>query len=217
MSVTQAFDFERTDELLKSGSSPSGNPNGESENGSDLLSKWKFKTRDWYLFRDLRTILIVTLGAIVLSAGVLGYYQYSASYPTSKESVTSASAPQKLYWELAYTDKRKFIRNRVMEIQTLIGDDQRDINDESLDGIFKEVDSYVSRRDSLSQEPFKEGLRSVYGRASQYVPLVSAEFEKAKVPAAIGIYQAIVESEYRDCLVSDTGPVGIFQFTKGNG
>jgi len=66
----------------------------------------------------------------------------------------------------------------------------------------------------LSQEPFKDGLRVVYGRASQYVPLVSAEFDEKKVPIAIGIYQAVVESEYRDCLMSDTGPVGIFQFTK---
>lgn len=126
----------------------------------------------------------------------------------------STGASGKLYWELPYTDKRKFILSRVMQIQTLIGDDQRRINDESLDGISKEINWYISRRDSLSQEPFKEGLRVVYGRASHYVPLVSAEFDEKKVPTAVGIYQAIVESEYRDCLTSNTGPVGIFQFTE---
>jgi formylglycine-generating enzyme required for sulfatase activity len=119
-----------------------------------------------------------------------------------------------LYWELSYKEKLRFIGNRVLQIQTLIGDDQRGVSHEALDRIAKEVDWYVSRRDSLSQEPFKDGLRAIYGRASQYVPMVSGEFDKEKVPAAIGIYQAMVESEFRDCLMSDTGPVGIFQFTK---
>lgn len=163
-------------------------------------------------FRDLRKVLIGSIAAIAFSAGILGYLVFSTSEPTPSGS--NSNAPRSLYWELSYSSKRKFVWNRVIQIQTLIGDDQRGINDESLDRISKEVDWYVRRRDSLSQVPFEEGLRVVFGRASQYVPMVSTEFDKKKIPTAIGIYQAIVESEYRDCLMSDTGPVGMFQFTK---
>lgn len=163
--------------------------------------------------RDLRRLLVGALSAITFSAGILGYIMFATTDPASGGD--PIKPPRRLYWELSYTEKRKFIRNRVIQIQTLIGDDQRGVSDESLSGISKEVDWYVKRRDSLSQEPFKEGLRSVYGRASQYVPMVAAEFEKEGVPTAIGIYQAIVEAEYRDCLINETGPTGIFQLTKG--
>jgi formylglycine-generating enzyme required for sulfatase activity len=156
-------------------------------------------------------ILTLAIGAIVLSSAVFGYYQYLAENTTNNENVI---APRRLYWELSYNDRRDFIRNGVVQIQTLIGDVPRAISNDSLNLILKEVDRYASRRDSLSQEPLKDGLRTVYGRASQYVPMVSAEFKKENVPPAIGIYQAIIESEYRDCLKSDTGPIGIFQFSK---
>jgi serine/threonine protein kinase/formylglycine-generating enzyme required for sulfatase activity len=191
---------------------PSSRDSGEKPSTrTDLLSgrpRWRqFITRGRHLSRR-RVILVCVLGLIVFSAATLGYLYSRGTLRVS------AGVSQVLYWELADADKREFIRRRVMHIQTLVGDDQRPIDDGSLDGILQEVDWYVSRRDSLSQEPFNEGLRFIYGRASQYVPLVSDEFEKANVPAAIGIYQAMVESEYRDCLVSDHGPVGLFQFTR---
>ena len=169
-------------------------------------------SKSTHRFSGFRKSVIAGISAVALSAGIFGYYFLSASDPIGSGS--PADPPRRLYWELSYANKRNFIRSRVLQIQTLIADDQRGISDESLDGISKEVDWYVKRRDSLSQEPFKEGLRSVYGRASQYAPVVATEFEKEGVPTAIGIYQAIVEAEYRDCLVNVTGPTGIFQLTK---
>ncbi len=209
MAVTQGVGFV---------ASPAGaNFNRGKKNVSDPESDYgtsKEDSRSGRAYRLLgpRAALASAAAIIALSAGLFGYYFFTTS--DSAGTAANNSAPRKLYWELAYANKRKFIRNRIIQIQTLIGDQQRGISDESLDGIHKEVDRYVRRRDSLSQEPFEEGLRGVYGRASQYVPMVSAEFDKQNVPTAIGIYQAIVESEYRDCLKSDTGPVGVFQLTK---
>ena len=159
-----------------------------------------------------RTILVGALGLILAVSGFV--YLDDNSQEVSKNNSVPKNAPRRFYWELGYSDKREFIRDRVMQIQMLIGDDQRAINDESLDGISKEIEWYVSRRDSLSQDPFRDGLRTVYGRASQYVPLVSAEFEKENVPIVVGIYQALIESEYRDCLENVTGPTGVFQLSK---
>ncbi len=160
-------------------------------------------------------VLAGILGGLVLTVAIFGYlYSTGISKEIRPENKSAATVPLRFYWELSNSAKRQFVRSRVTHIQNLIGGDQRAIDDRSLEGIVEEVDRYVGRRDSFSQEPFNEGLRFIYGRASQYVAFVSSEFEKANVPAAIGIYQAMLESEYRDCLVSDTGPVGLFQFTR---
>jgi len=52
----------------------------------------------------------------------------------------------------------------------------------------------------------------IYGRGSQLAPLIIKAYEARRVPPALGIYQAMVESEYHDCLVSSIGSVGLFQF-----
>ena len=203
MHATRGFGFAGVEGALSLNAPPL--PNYDSSEAASRTG-WRYRPR------NLITILIGAVSAITFSAGIFAYLFFSTPDPIAGEN--ASGAPRRLYWELSYANKRKFIRNRVIQIQSLIGDEQRGISDESLDGIRKEVDWYVNRRDSLSQEPFKEGLRSVYGRASQYVPMVAAEFEKEGVPTAIGIYQAIVEAEYRDCLVNETGPTGIFQLTK---
>ena len=129
------------------------------------------------------------------------------------ENVQIAPIPI-LYWEMDEPTKLAFVRERSSQVQRFIGDDVVQLDDESLNAIQSQVEWYVSRRDNLSQEPFQEGLRSIFGRASQYVPLIAKEYEMRGDPPAIGIYQAMVESEYRDCLVNQTGNIGIFQFTR---
>ena len=63
------------------------------------------------------------------------------------------------------------------------------------------------------QKSFEEGLRLIFGRATQYVPMVAKAYEARQVSPALGAYQAMIESEYRDCELQDLG-AGLFQFSK---
>lgn len=123
-----------------------------------------------------------------------------------------AKTNSKLYWQMSDAEQLNFISERARHIHTLIGDDSTEFNEEALRAIKDEIDDYVERKDSLSQKKFEEGLRVIYGRASQFVPIVTRAYESRQVPPALGIYQAMIESEYNDCLISSLGSVGLFQF-----
>lgn len=129
-------------------------------------------------------------------------------------AIDAPKPTSKLYWQMTEAEQLAFIRERARHIQTLIGDEPTEFNEEELRAIKVEIDDYVEEKDSLSQKPFEEGLRVIYGRASQYAPLVIRAYEARQVPAVLGLYQAMIESEYHDCLVSPTGPVGLFQFNR---
>ena len=118
----------------------------------------------------------------------------------------------KLFWQMPEAEQLAFIKERARHIQTLIGDEPTDFDEEALRAIKVEIDHYVEQKDSLSQKQFEEGLRVIYGRASQYAPLITRAYEARRVSPTLGIYQAMVESEYHDCLVSSIGSVGLFQF-----
>lgn len=105
-----------------------------------------------------------------------------------------------------------FIRERARHIQTLIGDEPTEFDEEALRAIKVEIDYYVEKKDSLSQVPLEEGLRVIYGRASQYSPLVIQAYEARQVPPALGFYQAMIESEYHDCLIPRTEVLDCFSF-----
>ncbi len=159
------------------------------------------------------------VGSVALLA-ILGFGYWFLFKPTDKSNAPlnvplAVDAPKpvsKLYWQMTEAGQLDFIRERARHIQTLIGDEPTEFNEEELRAIKIEIDDYVEEKDSLSQKPFEEGLRVIYGRASQYAPLVIRAYEARRVPPALGLYQAMVESEYHDCLISETGNAGLFQF-----
>ncbi len=107
-----------------------------------------------------------------------------------------------------------FIREKARHIETLIGDEPTEFDEEAVRAIKVRIDDYVEENTSLSQKPFNEGLRLIYGRASQYAPVVIRAYEARQVPPALGLYQAMIESEYQDCYESKIGTVGLFMFNK---
>ena len=94
----------------------------------------------------------------------------------------------------------------------MIGDEPTEFDEEAVRAIKVRIDDYVEEKDGLSQKPFEDGLRVIYGRATQYAPLVIRAYEARQVAPASGLYQAMVGSEYNDCLISSKGSVGLFQF-----
>lgn len=165
--------------------------------------------------RKLRVFAATAI--IVILGGVFLYWYFSQSRRETASLSTPTPKPSiKLYWDMNEPDQLAFINDRAKHIQRLIGDEPNDFGKDALRAIKVEVDDYVDDRDSLSQKPFEEGLRVVYGRASQYAPIVRQAFEDRRVPAALGLYQAMIESEYHDCPEHEHtgGPVGLFQFSK---
>jgi hypothetical protein len=114
---------------------------------------------------------------------------------------------------MANVEQLAFVEGRAGHIQTLIGGEPAEFDKDALAAIKAEVDSFVDRKDSLSQKQFQEGLRVIYGRATQYAPLVIQAYERRNVSPALGIYQAMIESEYRDCDSQQVGH-GMFGFTR---
>ena len=159
-------------------------------------------------------------GGLVVAAVLVGVYTYIllAKESGNIETANTAKVPPRttLYWELGNEEELSFIRERSKYVQGLIGDEPVDLDPNALRVIQVEIDDYVEERDSLSQVPFEEGLRVIYGRATQFASIVAAAFEAHRVPAAVGIYQAMIESEYHDCPSHEHSgaPVGLFQFKR---
>ncbi len=161
--------------------------------------------------------LAAGLVAVLAASGFLAYrYSLPNNEQTESIALNDKKPAPTLYWQMPEGEQLLFIQERARHIQKLIGDEPTDLDQEALSAIKFEIDYYVRKKDSLSQEPFKEGLRVIYGRATQYAPLVTRSYEGHKVPSALGLYQAMIESEYRDCPThpDPRGPVGLFQFRR---
>lgn len=122
--------------------------------------------------------------------------------------------PAKFYWEMTDVEQVDFVRKRSQYIQTLIGDSPVDLDDEVIRSIKVELDDFVSRNQSVSDRPFREPIKQVYQRAAGVAEEVADYFDAVQMSGALGIYQAMVESEFHQCLISPTGSVGIFQISK---
>jgi len=165
--------------------------------------------------RKLQAVLASVMLVLLASAGLLLYRHYSQQPSDTDAAVTPADAPNqpsRVYWEMGEAEQMAFIRARAQYVETMIGDEPKVLDEETVQAIKVEIDDYVEEKDSLSQKPFEEGLRVIYGRASQYAPLIIQAYEARRVPPALGIYQAMIESEYRFDLRSSIGAVGLFQF-----
>lgn len=169
------------------------------------------------LFKS-RNLIFFSVVVLLMAASFAAYKNYVSDLTGTNSSPGGdpAAAPAKLYWKMTEAEQLDLVRQRAAHISSIIGDTATELTDEEISSIKSNVDHYVQRKDSLSQEPFKEGLRVIYGRASQYAPLIANTFNSRKVPAVLGIYQAMIESEYRDCPTHPhpRGPVGLFQFSR---
>lgn len=173
-------------------------------NNARLLSKRKI----W---------ILACLVALLATAGFFAFSYFSTDNKEETSAVNETRSAATVYWQMTEAEQMAFIQERARHVQTLIGDEPAGLDEKAVKAIKVEIDDYVEEKDSLSQEPFEEGLRIIYGRASQYAPLVSQAYEAQKVPAALGLYQAMIESEYHDCpdiYKHPRSPVGLFQFSR---
>lgn len=119
----------------------------------------------------------------------------------------------KIYWQMSQDERALFIAKQTERISAMLGPNPYRFDQRSLDRIRQELDNYAGRKDSLSPELFKEGLRPLYSRASIYAPFIIQAFNERRVPAIIGLYIAMIETEYHPCSEGQFGGKGLFGFS----
>lgn len=157
------------------------------------------------------------IAAIVIVGIVFAVYRSRRDSPSASETPITNDKPeviagQKLYSEMTEDEQLDYVKQQAQHISSMLGERDTPLSDKAARSIKKNVDQYVARTNSLSEEVKKEGLRSMFGRASQYAPVIVRSFKNRGIPPIVGLYIPMVESEYRACLEYDNGAKGMYLF-----
>lgn len=147
----------------------------------------------------------------------------SSSNLLSKTDTTGSTVPLstgKKYQQMSDGEKNQYIQLKAMKVAGLIGNQNGEpVPPEAIARIRRDLEGYVSR---LNRAPvdncamgswLKSDMNSILKRATKNAPIIISAFYKADMDPQVGLYLAMIESEHCLCLNSNTGPVGIFQFT----
>lgn len=164
-----------------------------------------------------KTRALVILAAFVIAGIILAVYRLetnskSASVPPTPSAKPEVVAPQKVYSEMKEEERLDFVKQQAQRISSMLGERSTPLSDKAVRSIKHFVDGYAARINSLSEELWKEGLRSVFGRASQYAPVIVRSFKDRGIPPIVGLYIPMIESEYRACLETNVGSKGMYLF-----
>jgi len=162
-----------------------------------------------YRYQLLMICAVVLLAAIL--AGVLLYPRLRQRTSTTG-SPAAPVAVKKPYLQMSQGEQLAFVDEQEQRISAMMGDRPAKLNDEALQAIKRHVDRYAARQNSTSLKPGQVRLSVAYGRATPYVPLIAGAFAERKIPIIVGIYLAMIESEYTPCAESSLGAKGLFQF-----
>ena len=164
--------------------------------------------------RPSRYHLLIICAAVLLAAILAGVLLY----PRLRQRTNTTGSPaapvavKKPYLQMSQSEQLAFVDEQEQRISAMMGDRPAKLNDEALQVIKRHVDRYAARQNSTSLKPGQERLSVAYGRATPYVPLIAGAFAERKIPIIVGIYLAMIESEYQPCLESSLGARGLFQF-----
>lgn len=160
------------------------------------------------------SLLLIALTVGLVTLGLYRYLSVKRSATESQGSVAQVS-DSKFYWQSTKEQQRQLIEEQAQRISMMLGPNPYKYSDKALSQIQQEVNNYVNRRDSLSSEIFKEGLRPLYSRASLYAPFIIQAFNERHVPPGLGLYIAMTETEYHPCDDGQFGGKGLFGFARG--
>ncbi len=123
------------------------------------------------------------------------------------------------YSKMKPAEQLAFLEREAGRVSAMIAEDGKPIAI-SADGLLlvkREIDDYASRVESTDARPWRENIRLVLDRGARYAPGISKTFQSEGAPPVLGIYLAMVESEYNECLESPSGAKGVFQFMPATG
>lgn len=139
-----------------------------------------------------------------------------SNFAFAQKSETPATGKTKLYSEMGFDEKLRFVSAKSDEMLALFGRTEGDqINAEGLRMIRTYLDSYI-RRSSIAKEDScakfgRNDLISVLKRGNQNAAAINEEFSARNLPPQLGLYTAMIESEFCPCIQSPTGALGMFQ------
>lgn len=132
--------------------------------------------------------------------------------------------PDKTYLQMSDDEKRSFVAKESEQVARMIGNRSGEsITPEAAAKIKEMVDGYARRLRSTRNDNCTAGgwvasdLRSVLERGQRNAHFVVRSFNSEGVSPQVGLYLAMIESEFCPCLQSHTGPLGMFQITKAKG
>jgi FHA domain-containing protein/transglycosylase-like protein with SLT domain len=135
----------------------------------------------------------------------------------SEKPVTKSVTPVesnytiRLYRDMKEQEKLEFIESRARHISMAMSSREYDFPPETLGYIKEYVDGYARRVGNNSTRLWGEDLRSVLNRASKSAPFIVRSFNERGVPPVVGLYIAMIETEYHACLTSNVGAQGVLQ------
>jgi hypothetical protein len=121
-------------------------------------------------------------------------------------------------------EKRSFVAKESEQVARMIGNRSGEsITPEAAQKIKEMVDGYARRLRSTRNDSCTTGgwitsdLQSVLERGQKNAHFVVRSFNSQGVSPQVGLYLAMIESEFCPCLQSPTKPLGMFQFTQATG
>lgn len=137
--------------------------------------------------------------------------------PESNDNPAGNNLPSgKKYSEMSDAERSKYIEAKALKVARMIGNSEsKSIPPAAVEKIKSFVSAYASRVNvkPLGGCRFGDNLQATYERASKNAPFIIKSFNQYGIDPQIGLYLAMIESEHCTCLQSNTGPLGMFQFT----
>ena len=157
-------------------------------------------------FSKVPAQIVVALFAllIVVTAGTISYQNFGTR-------VVRPAATAKLYSQMSEREQLDFVATQEQRISGMMSHNPEKLNDDAVRIIKSYVDWYINKPARTGAEP----LGAVYERGRPYVPVIARAFASRKVPIVIGIYLPVIESAYHECVESQIGSKGLFQFLPG--
>jgi pSer/pThr/pTyr-binding forkhead associated (FHA) protein len=138
------------------------------------------------------------------------------------DSTKNVPPAGRTYLEMSEEEKRKFVEQRAERVARMIGTREAEaVTPEAALKIKAFVDTYARRFKSprlggACNFP-RDDLTTLLTRGSRNAPFIIHAFNEKGLDPQIGLYLAMIESEYCICLQSPTGPLGMYQFTQATG
>lgn len=138
--------------------------------------------------------------------------------PQPTSIITAKNLPmnpsRKLYLQMTPEEQMEFIEVSAQHVSTMMGNRPYAFTPEVLQYIKGYVDGYARRVGNNSTKLWGEDLRFMFARAhDQYSPFIVQAFNRQGVPAVVGLYLCVIETEYHNIQSENfAGAAGLFQF-----
>src|SRR5262245_40167414 len=126
---------------------------------------------------------------------------------------SSTGAKAQTFQRLSSAEKQAYVKEKAHRIGAAITGRSADLSSSYLALVAARVEAYAERiGNNIQDVAGKEDLRLVLARGAKYAPSFAKTFQARNVSPLVGIYLPMMESEYRNEMLSGAGSSGMFQF-----